>query len=640
MIKIIQTKKTTLSYGINDSATTLKLDNLLKLDGTSVSASDIGDELQGTFAPGTSREEIFLIDGANVTVNSDGTVEITNVLRGRKEVSPYGSGGYACDHGAGEIVIFGNNPQLYDKLPFKANDETIAGEWTFTPLPRSDGGNATDSDQLVTYAQALAMATGTTSINRVVVAGNGGEVITAGQLLYLLVTDGEWYKCDADTAATVDNIILGIAQGAGTDGGAITNGVLLFGLDSNQTGLTTNTAYYAGNTAGSISSSVGTVEVSVGISRSTTSLLFYPRYNQQLTENQQDALLGNNTDIAVGTGNKYVTQTGLQKSAETYAADAQANDTYVITLDPVPTSLVNGMTLRFKANTANTGPATLNVNGLGALAIVTGVSTALATGDILANQVCEVIYNSTGTVWQLVNPVPITSSTIESAIYPYVPNTAPTYTGGYYTYEAPFLDYNDGGTYRWAGWTATTFAPASGGLGATGHTKLETGATGNIYGYLPGFSTTTTNGLLFSQLGTNYISIKARFAISAGSSPIWGFGFAEGGSSIYSARTTTSENTIRFIFDGTNFYSVTSINGGTNTNNQITGITATNQNIFEIRISSASVLFYINGVLKFTHTTSIPTVSNAIHVVTGITAGSTSNIYTAPWTITMPLTAS
>ena len=392
MIKIIQTKKTTLSYGINDSATTLKLDNLLKLDGTSVSASDIGDELQGTFAPGTSREEIFLIDGANVTVNSDGTIEITNVLRGRKEVSPYGSGGYACDHGAGEIVIFGNNPQLYDKLAFKDNDETIAGEWTFTPLPRSDGGNATDGDQLVTYAQALAMATGTTSINRVVVAGNGGEVITAGQLLYLLVTDGEWYKCDADTAATVDNIILGIAQGAGTDGGAIANGVLLFGLDSNQTGLTTNTAYYAGNTAGSISSSVGTVEVSVGISRSTTSLLFYPRYNQQLTEDQLDLV----EKIQLGT--------------DFYGASSAGTDTYAITITPT-VAYTNGIRFRFKTDVANTGAATLNVNGLGAITIKKAHDQDLATGDIEANQIVEVVYNSTGPVFEMISQTAVINTT-------------------------------------------------------------------------------------------------------------------------------------------------------------------------------------------------------------------------------------
>lgn len=52
-----------------------------------------------------------------------------------------------------------------------------------------------------------------------------------------------------------------------------------------------------------------------------------------------------------------------------YAADAGASDTYVITLSPVPTAYFTGQIVEFKANTANTGACSLNVNGLGAIAI-------------------------------------------------------------------------------------------------------------------------------------------------------------------------------------------------------------------------------------------------------------------------------
>jgi len=53
---------------------------------------------------------------------------------------------------------------------------------------------------------------------------------------------------------------------------------------------------------------------------------------------------------------------------ETYnfAADAEASDTYVITLDPAPTAYTTGMPITFTANTANTGACTVNVNALGA----------------------------------------------------------------------------------------------------------------------------------------------------------------------------------------------------------------------------------------------------------------------------------
>lgn len=123
------------------------------------------------------------------------------------------------------------------------------------------------------------------------------------------------------------------------------------------------------------------------------------------TSGQKDALVGDNTDIAVGTGNKFVTQTGLQHSAENYAADAGSNDTYVVTLSPAPTSYTNGMVIRFKANTANTGAATLNVNSLGAITIVKNGTSTLADSDIKAGQIVEVIYNSTGPVFELVSGV-------------------------------------------------------------------------------------------------------------------------------------------------------------------------------------------------------------------------------------------
>jgi len=93
-----------------------------------------------------------------------------------------------------------------------------------------------------------------------------------------------------------------------------------------------------------------------------------------------------------------------------YAADAGGTDTYAITVAPVPTAYVTGQVFRFKANTANTGTATLNVNSLGALTLKKPSAsgyTALETGDILANQLVEVMYNGTDA---------IVTSTLSSAL--------------------------------------------------------------------------------------------------------------------------------------------------------------------------------------------------------------------------------
>lgn len=85
---------------------------------------------------------------------------------------------------------------------------------------------------------------------------------------------------------------------------------------------------------------------------------------------------------------------------EVYIADTAANDTYLVAPTPPWTAYVTGQRVTFKAVTANTGAATLNVNSLGAKSIVKDVSTALDTGDILAGQFVNVIYDGTNFVIQ------------------------------------------------------------------------------------------------------------------------------------------------------------------------------------------------------------------------------------------------
>jgi len=93
----------------------------------------------------------------------------------------------------------------------------------------------------------------------------------------------------------------------------------------------------------------------------------------------------------------------LMKSSHIYAADAEASDTYVVTLAPAPTAYANGMILNIKVNTANTGACTLNVNALGAIAIKKYHDQDPETGDIEANQILTVVYNSTGPKFQIVS---------------------------------------------------------------------------------------------------------------------------------------------------------------------------------------------------------------------------------------------
>lgn len=58
-----------------------------------------------------------------------------------------------------------------------------------------------------------------------------------------------------------------------------------------------------------------------------------------------------------------------QNGTKVYAATSTGTDAYAITLDPPLTSYALGQTFKFMTDVANTGPATLNVNGLGAKTI-------------------------------------------------------------------------------------------------------------------------------------------------------------------------------------------------------------------------------------------------------------------------------
>ena len=152
----------------------------------------------------------------------------------------------------------------------------------------------------------------------------------------------------------------------------------------------------------------GVARVSVAPASATVPISVGDNDPRVPTQSENDALAG--TSGTPSSTNKFATEEDdrvefsvTQAGSQVYAADAGANDTYVITLSPVPASYTTGMVIQFKANTANTGAATLNVNSLGAKTIVKDYNLTLANNDILANQLVSVIYD--GTNFQLLSPV-------------------------------------------------------------------------------------------------------------------------------------------------------------------------------------------------------------------------------------------
>jgi len=74
---------------------------------------------------------------------------------------------------------------------------------------------------------------------------------------------------------------------------------------------------------------------------------------------------------------------------------ATGTNTLVVTLTPAPTILTEGLTLRFKITTANTGATTLNVNGLGAKPLRKNGGIALSAGNLKAGGIYSVTYDGT-----------------------------------------------------------------------------------------------------------------------------------------------------------------------------------------------------------------------------------------------------
>lgn len=305
-LKYVQAQKFRLAgSGVTSSATSIILQSLTTPDDTELTMADFGTVAYMVLEPGTSREENISFTG--VTQNADGTATLSGVTRGLGFVSPYTTvANNQKSHGGGAIAIVSNPAPFYDTFVNKNNDETILGTHSFTAVPNSSADPVSDND-LTRKSYVVALINGgTISVDRTVVAGQAGETISAGQFIYLDLTDNEWKKCDADTAATVQNVLLGIAQGAGTDGNAISGGVLLNGTDSNQSGLNQGDLVYASNTAGGISASAGTTERVIGIARNTTSFYFDPYFYYALTAAQKAALAG--TTGTPSASNKFVTE--------------------------------------------------------------------------------------------------------------------------------------------------------------------------------------------------------------------------------------------------------------------------------------------------------------------------------------------
>ncbi len=282
--------QTSLQASISTTDTSMTL-----VTGTDKSGDALSGYICFTLDEGTSIEEFVCGTTAGTAVTSmirgidpvDGDLEVTALKKA---------------HRRGASVKVTNYPSLGILSRILNGTETLPNAISY-----ASGVGPTASSDLADKEYVLSVVSGgAVTFEKVVITGTAGETVAAGNLVYLKSSDSRWWKTDADTASTVENVILGIAQGSGTAGNTIGGGVLVKGIDSNQSGLSASTVYYASNTAGGLSSTVGTKEVTIGIATSTTAIVFAPRYNQEITEDLQDALAGS-TGTPSST-NKFLTE--------------------------------------------------------------------------------------------------------------------------------------------------------------------------------------------------------------------------------------------------------------------------------------------------------------------------------------------
>lgn len=291
-MKIVKVLQTTLSapFAANDVSLTVRA--FLDSKSIQVALSSFGANgfLVVVLKQGDTTEMLKI---NSITPNDDGSSELGVMSNGRDidPTSPYASYSSGQDFQTGADVIVTNDPLTMETFANLAESNIFTGSNIFNEVP-STLADPVGNNDLTRKSWVTELILGTLTTIDVIVPGTAGATIAQGNLVYFDTGSNTWKLAEADMPATVNDVLLGIAQGTGTASNPIANGVLLQGIDSHQSGMTPGVAQYASNTPGAISASPGTATVGVGVAKDGTNLYFDPRFNQQITQDQLNALAG------------------------------------------------------------------------------------------------------------------------------------------------------------------------------------------------------------------------------------------------------------------------------------------------------------------------------------------------------------
>lgn len=299
--------------------------------------------------------------------------------------------------------------------------------------------------------------------------------------------------------------------------------------------------------------------------------------------------------------------------AKTYnsgVVDTGSSTAYAIAPSPAITAYAAYQEFTFKAVNANTTTTpTLNVNALGAKTMINPDGTPLVIGQIAANSIVKCVYD--GTSMMVVSVTQIGS-----------PFAVGTDTGAAYTTLQMGI-YPTSST-AISGWTSSSVTNTSTNAGyvlltPTASSNLELST--NLWG-----SGSTAN---YSPAQSKVIRIKTQLKF-ADTSDRKGFGLVVTPANVHTAQTDVTNGEVRFILNGSTMYAQNA-NGSTATTTDVSsGITFTNWNTYEIVFTPGTdIKFYINGVLKATHSTNLPS-SGTLVLAYGVNANGRTIETTAP----------
>ena len=128
-----------------------------------------------------------------------------------------------------------------------------------------------------------------------------------------------------------------------------------------------------------------------------------------------------------------------------------SSNAYTATTARPITGYFDGLRICGKANHANTGAATLNINNVGATAIRKLATTALSGGEILNNKFYDFIYDDANSIFQAIDATPIADDLGIDGIDTAWGTYAPTLTPG----SGAFTTTSTGGRYKQVGKTVS-----------------------------------------------------------------------------------------------------------------------------------------------------------------------------------------